>query len=291
MRVPQLATHYMIDDEEHLAVGKSIKSPYRHYNCYCWAATHDFAHSERSAWIRLCSWNGESNEDKKRQIESQLKPWHNRGNFHRLHQQRSIHLIKPMIRVTCQANMCMHLQNRECNNWKCSMTQQSWNMHRMHEQRYPFTWSSQLINVTCQAWTCVCICKTELQHENVPEPGWYARMFDRISSGPSSKVLHSPDRAWYVSSCQAMYMHYAKRSCNMKMFLNHADMQECFQVFALRPCIMYMRLNGSTANAKNRHVRSMTIQYHCFQKTQLLSHKSATSAASLLATSISQYIV
>ena len=29
-----------------------------------------------------------------------------------LHQQRSIHLIKPMIRVTCQANMCMHLQNR-----------------------------------------------------------------------------------------------------------------------------------------------------------------------------------
>ena len=121
MRVPQLATHYMIDDKEHLAVGKSIKSPYRHYNCYCWAATHDFAHSERSAWIRLCSWNGESNEDKKRQIESQLKPWHNRGNFHRLHQQRSIHLIKPMIRVTCQANMCMHLQNRAAT-WKCSWT-------------------------------------------------------------------------------------------------------------------------------------------------------------------------
>ena len=181
----------MIDDKEHLAVGKSIKSPYRHYNCYCWAATHDFAHSERSAWIRLCSWNGESNEDKKRQIGSQLKPWHNRGNFHRLHQQRSIHLIKPMIRVTCQANM-------------------------------------------------LCICKTELQHENVPEPGWYARMFDRISSGKTENA-HAPEQ--FHGKC------------------------------------------------KNRHVRSMTIQYHCFQKTQLLSHKSATSAASLLATSISQYIL
>ena len=68
LRVPQLATQYMIDDEEHLAVGKRIKSPYTHYNCYCWAATHDFAHSERSAWIRLCSWTGESNEDKKKWI-------------------------------------------------------------------------------------------------------------------------------------------------------------------------------------------------------------------------------
>ena len=65
---------------------------------------------------------------------------------------------------------------------------------------------------------------------------------------------------------------------------------------------MFDRISsGKTENAhapeqfhgkcKNRHVRSMTIQYHCFQKTQLLSHKSATSAASLLATSISQYIL
>ena len=46
LRVPQLATQYMIDDEEHLAVGKSITSPYTHYKCcYCWAATLEFAHS------------------------------------------------------------------------------------------------------------------------------------------------------------------------------------------------------------------------------------------------------
>ena len=114
----------------------------------------------------------------------------------------------------------------------------------------------------------------------------------RKFSSPASAAFHSPDQANDTCHMSSKHVYaFAKPSCNMKMFLNQADMQECLTGYPPAKLKMHMRLNGSTANAKNRHVRSMTIQYQCFQKTQLLSHKSATSAASLLATSISQYIL
>ena len=43
---------------------------FSHCWSFCCASAHKFAHSEWSAWIRLCSWNGESNEDARKHIWS-----------------------------------------------------------------------------------------------------------------------------------------------------------------------------------------------------------------------------
>ena len=73
----------------------------------------------------------------------------------------------------------------------------------------------------------------------------------RKFSSPSSAAFHSPDQAndtWHMSS-KHVYA-FAKPSCNMKMFLNQADMQECLTGYPPAKLKMHLRLNSSMANAK-----------------------------------------
>ena len=83
----------------------------------------------------------------------------------------------------------------------------------------------------------------------------------RKFSSPSSAAFHSPDQA--NDTCHMASKHvyaFAKPSCNMKMFLNKADMQECLRGYPPAKQQMHMRLNSSMANAKTDNDYSVPLR-------------------------------